>query len=174
MKNIQIYSDFVEILAREKQDKVFFNSGPNHAAIVMSRIFKYSQNSVKIYCGGFSGTVSNDPDYLYYLEDFLKRNGRATILAEKDLSRSDAKVFPVLCKYPSQASIYTTSLRVTNGESRKSIHFTIGDRSMLRLETNVEDFTAQVNFGDQQTAEKFIKIFDDMLKSPQSKPIALS
>lgn len=171
---IQNYAGFVEVLAREKQNKVFFNSGPNHAAIVLSRIFKYAKNVVKIHCSGFTGTISNDPDYLYYLEDFLKRGGKLVVLAEQDLTNSTAKVFPLLKKYSRQVQYYQTALRVAIPEKGR-VHFAIGDNSMLRIETDTTDFTAQVNFGDKKQAAVYNRLFEEMAASgTHTKPIALA
>jgi hypothetical protein len=166
---MQNYINFVELLAREGQDKVFFNSGPNHAAVVMSRIFKYSNDIVRIYCGGFNGTVSNDEEYLTYLQCFLERKGKVYILAQNDYTKSQGKIFKVLNKYKDQVEMYLTSSRVTYTTTKKSIHFTVGDQKMLRVETGIDDYTAQVNFGNEKDAKRFITVFDELLEKSKDK-----
>ena len=97
------YFDFVESLAINKENKVFFNSGPIHAAIVMSRIFEYSRDEVNIFCGGFSGAVSNDPTYLSCLDSFLKRdNSKIRILVEDYEKNKNSKVYSILKKHKSK------------------------------------------------------------------------
>ncbi len=155
------YFDFVENLAKNKEDKMFFNSGPIHASIVMSRIFEYAKDEIKIFCGGFSGAVSNDPLYLNSLERFLKReNTKLKILVENYDDHKNSKIYSVLKKYP-KVQILVTSERVKNNVSNKPIHFTIGDNKMLRLETNPDDFTAQVNF-NASNSEILVNLFNKM------------
>lgn len=168
---MQNYINFVELLAREGQDKVFFNSGPNHAAVVMSRIFKYSKETVRIYCGGFNGTVSNDEEYLTYLQCFLERKGKVIILAQNDYTSGPGKIFKVLNKYKGQVEMYHTPSKVINNVTKKPIHFTVGDHKMLRMETGIEDYTAQVNFGNEKNAKILIDIFNKILVESKNKPL---
>ena len=167
------YLDFVESAARDGQDKIFFNSGPNHAAIVMSRIFKYSKEVVKIYCGGFNGTISNDEDYLKYLEVYLFNGGKLEIIVEQNLSNGPSKIFKVLKKYPNNISIFQTNSRITDSTTMKPIHFTIGDNKMTRVETDTTDYTAQVNFGSQSQAEMLNIVFEKINNKPKT-PISLA
>jgi len=165
------YKEFVENLASEGRDELFFNSGPINAAFVMSRIFKYSEKTVKIFCGNFNNTVLNDEEYLKYLEAFLKR-GKLKILVEEELPGGPGKIFRILDKYKDKVELYHTSYRV-NGGKDKRIHFMIGDDKMLRLETGNDDYTAQVNFGNTEDAKIFTDIFDDLLQKSKAKEKAL-
>jgi len=172
---MQTYIDFVEKLASEGQDEIFFNSGPTHASIVMSRIFKYAKDSVRIFCGGFNGAVSNDDEYLKYLDDFLQKGGKLKVLVEEDLSKGQGKIFRVLRNHKANVEVYQTSSRVTmnNGTGQpQRIHFTVGDDKMLRIETGVEDYRAQVNFGNTGEARVFIDLFEKLL--PKGKAISLA
>jgi hypothetical protein len=168
---MQSYINFVELMAREGQDKVFFNSGPNHAAVVMSRIFKYSKDIVRIYCGGLVGTVPNDEEYLTYLQCFLEQKGKVLILAQNDYTKSQGKIFKLLNKYRDQVEMYQTSSKVNYNVTNKPIHFTVGDCKMLRVETGIDDYTAQVNFGNAKQANIFINIFDNILTKSRNKPL---
>ena len=160
MMKIDGYKDFVEDLAKKGEDKVFFNSGPIHASIVMSRIFKYSTNTIRIFSGGFHGAVSNDSEYLCELDSFLSRGGKVKVLVENYNSNNNSKIYKILSKYfnTGQIEIKKTTARVNSGGS--PIHFTIGDDRMLRLETNVNDFKAQVNFNNSKETAVFIEVFD--------------
>jgi len=173
MKELLNYTEFVENLASKGKDEVFFNSGPEHAAIVMSRIFKYSNKEVRILCGGFNGAVSNDEEYLKYLEAFLQRGGRLKILAEEDLSKGASKIFKILKKHRQNVELYLTHSRVTLKDT--PVHFAVGDDKMLRLETGTRDYTAQVNFGDASEADIFIRLFDNnLMPGSKEKPISLN
>lgn len=168
------YKAYVESLARNGQDKVFFNSGPIHAAIVMSRIFKYSNDTVKIFCGGFTGTVSNDDQYLKHLQMFLDRGGKLKILAEKDLSNAGtSQIFDILRKHPSSVEMYRAQNNVIDTTTKESVHFAIGDEKMLRLETGTNDYTAEVNFGNPEKAKVLSNLFETVWKTSQANRISL-
>lgn len=168
------YLDFVEGLVNRNEDKVFFNSGPIHASIVMSKIFQYANSEVKIFCGGFSGAVSNDPIYLTSLENFLKKdNTKLNILVEDYSTNKNSKIYSLLKKYISKVKIFETTQRFVNNETKEPIHFTVADDKMIRIETNPSDFTAQVNFNS--TDAKYISnLFDNIFNNPEiNKPISL-
>ncbi len=173
---MQGYSDYVEKLACFGSDELIFNSGPVHAAIVMSRIFKYSMKEVKIFCGGFNGAVSNDYEYLYFLEEFLKRKGtRLSILAEADLSNNNtSKVYELLKKYSDKVTMYKTPHKVRysiDNDKIANIHFTVGDNKMLRLETNTDEYIAQVNFGNEDSAGFYKSIFQQIWDKSTVDPL---
>ena len=174
------YKEYVEQLACSRENEVFFNSGPVHAAVVMSRIFKHSNDIVRIFSGGFNGDVSNDEEYLKYLEGFLKKpQSKIICIVENDLTNtpSPSRIFNVLKKYPSKVEIYLTTIKVryTSDISgiNKFIHFTVGDKTMLRIETGINEYVAQVNFGDEPLAKKYIDLFDDILKTKNLKKLSL-
>lgn len=172
------YFDFVDELAKNREDKVFFNSGPIHASIVMSRIFKYSNNIIRIFSGGFNGTVSNDKEYLYYLESFLKKGGKLKILVEDYNSNSKSKIYEILKqpKYINQIEIKQTSSRVNSVDidtkETNPIHFTIGDENSIRIETNPKNYTAEVNFKSND-AKILIEIFENIFEQDNSKKLNL-
>ena len=167
------YFNFVENLAKNRENKDFFNSGPIHASIVMSRIFEYSENEIKIFCGGFSGAVSNDPLYQSSLEKFLKKEGtNLKVLVEDYSNNKNSKIYTTLKQYKSKVELFETQIKVINSDTEKPVHFAIGDNRMLRLETNPDDFTAQVNF-DAPEASSIENIFDEMFANTNNTLITL-
>jgi hypothetical protein len=172
-KRMPSYTNYVELMAREYQDKVFFNSGPIHAAIVMSRIFKYSKDIVRIYCGGFDGVVSNYDEYLEYLSGFLKEGGRLKILAQEDRSKGPGKIFKVLKRFPNSVQMYRTSTKVIFKDTQQPLHFTVGDDRMVRLEVGIDNYAAQVNLGNKEEASMLINIFDGIFEKTHDEIILL-
>jgi hypothetical protein len=169
------YKAYVESLAISGQDQYFFNSGPIHAAIVMSRIFKYSHNTIKIYCGGFNGTVSNDEQYLKYAKQFLEKGGKLKILVEKDLSNAGlSNIYAILKKNSANVEMYRAQINVVNTTTNDPVHFAVGDDKMLRLETGVEDYTAEVNFGNPEKAKHLSSLFDQVWNASKANRINLS
>ena len=168
------YKAYVEGMAINPRNEVFFNSGPIHASIVMSRIFKYAQVNICIYSGGFTGAVSNDEDYLKYMESFLKKDGRLKIVVEKDLSHDEnCRVYELLRRYKSKVDIKKTTARVISIETKKPLHFTVSGNNMMRLETGTDDYTAEVNFGDTKNAPRLRQMFDEIWDDQTSSALVL-
>lgn len=168
------YIEFVESMASEGKNQTFFNSGPIHAAIVMSRIFKHSTDEIKIFSGGFNGVVSNDDAYLEYLEQFLKKGGKLKILVERDLSKKpDCLIFSILNKFSASVEMYRAAVKVIDMESKEVIHFTVGDNQFVRLEVGTKDYTAEVNFGDKVKAAELSDLFDKVWNSSKQNRIQL-
>lgn len=160
------YLHFVEDLAKSSTDEFFFNSGPIHAAIVMSNIFRFSNKIVRIYTGGFNGAISNDKNYRINLEAFLSRDGsKMKILALKDYRKKETcKIFSILDKYIHKVEYKLTDSIVINKDDNTPIHFTIGDEKMTRVELNISNYIAQVNLGNHDFANKYIKTFEEIWK----------
>jgi hypothetical protein len=164
------YKDFVENAARRvtSEKQVFNNSGPIHAAIVMSRIFKHSTKEVNIFCGGFSGTISNDEEYLKHLDGFLTRGGNLRMFVQADNSKNpDAKIFKVLRKHPGKYELYKTEMNIT--EHNVPVHFMTGDNVFLRVETDILDYSAKVYFGDTSQTKKYNDVFEQLYNYPKDK-----
>ncbi|MBN8668695.1 MAG: hypothetical protein J0M30_14450 [Chitinophagales bacterium] len=170
------YLNFVESLARHGgTDQVFFNSGPNHAAIVMANIFRFAKSEVNIYCGGFSGEVSNDHRYLRELENYLERGGRVVILVEQDLSKNgSSKIYNVLRKYKEKVDIYLSQGQVTDTRNGNPVHITIADGRMYRLETGIHDYTAEVNFNNPERVALFASFINQLMEDSRDFKINLA
>jgi hypothetical protein len=169
---MQDYFNFVNQLAEKKEDKLFFNSGPIHASFVMSRIFQHAEKEIKIYSGGFSGVISNDPLYLQTLRNFLdKKDTTLKILINDYENNKEAQIYKLLKKYSHKVTIRQTEKKVTDTDTDQPIHFTIGDEKMLRIETNTKDFTAQVNFN---TNTEYVNgIFEKIYENKDNKNITI-
>lgn len=178
LKNYDMnYRDYVESLAKDGgRNEMILNSGPIHAAIVMSRMFKYARKEVKMICGGFSGAVSNDEDYLSELEGFFKRKGTLKVLAEVDLSRSPkSKIYKILRQYSSQVTLLSVAPnRFRNTETSQPVHFAIGDEKMIRVETGTKDYTASVNFNNTEQAATLSELFEGVWQTSLNNPITLA
>lgn len=171
------YFEYVEYLSVNEIDEPFFNSGPFHAAIVMSRIFKSSKD-IKIFSGGFTGEVSNNPMYLSELKNFLsKPTNKLSVIIEDYENNKNNKVYEIFKQFRNlnnNIEIYHTNVKISiydNGDEGKAIHFTIGDENKIRIETNTSDFTAQANFNSQTSVSPFLKLFNDLLASQSTSPI---
>ncbi|MDX1956498.1 MAG: hypothetical protein SFU20_13285 [Chitinophagaceae bacterium] len=169
------YLNFVDSLAQKGgTDQIFFNSGPNHAAIVFATMFKYANSEMKMFCGGFTGEVSNDKRYQRELEEYLKRGGKLKILVENDLSNNPkSQVYAIFRKYSSNIQVYLSQGKVTD-KNGDPLHFAMADDRMYRLETGTIDYTAEVNFNNPEKVDILNYYFDRILLSSKGHPISLN
>lgn len=175
MSKIQDYIDFVEALATEGENKIFFNSGPLHAAAVMSTIFKHANKNVKIFAGDFSGAVSNREIYLSQLNNYLARpDTNLEIILQNDSNIHKSKIFDVL-RGKRNVKLTQSPFKVTRRvlEDDVPVHFTVADGKMFRIETDVDNFYAECNFNDVEKASQLTSLFDNLMNSDKCKEIVL-
>lgn len=164
------YKNFVEGLAKNKEDQLFLNSGPIHAAIVFSSFFKYSEKTVRIFLLSFQDAVYTDPDYLYELEKFLMKGGNIKVLIKDYNLKTESKFYKILSKYFSKGQVKIKKSTLIINTDNKDIYFTIGDNRMIRVETNPNTFKSQVNFNNEIESANFINLFDTAFSiSPEIK-----
>jgi len=176
--SLDLYSETIESYAKGSVDSEFFNSGDEHAMIVLSLLVQYAKESIHIYCGNLCSEVSNNQKYLNNLREFFKRGGNAKVaLCELDTLKIDSQVvnkdiFKLFSEFSSQVSIKTTNKKVV--ENTKQVHFTIADDKAYRLETDIVCKKARGNFGSEKVVAVLECIFWKIFNDPDSKPLQLS
>lgn len=157
------YLNIVETFANDNDEIIFCNEGDEHAAIVLSRIFKYSNNSLKIYASSLNQSiVTEDEDYLNYLDSFIKKGGIVQVLIDH-IPKKPSKAFKNLL-LKSQIYSETVGLRVAQSKiklNEKYVNFTVGDNNKFRLEIDPLKRTAYCSFNNIKFCTKLIDIFRD-------------
>lgn len=177
------YREYIKDLAKNDKNVVFNNSGPEHAALVMSTIFETAKKRIRILAGSFSGEISKNDEYRRTLEKFLSHGGNVQVLLDKkkfDSLEKEPKIFDILRFYsivnPEQVSIRKYNTPVVRSEKGASdvheVHFTVADDKMYRVEDNIDTFVAFGNFNDEKTAKSLNTIFDNIFTV--SEPISLN
>jgi len=176
--SLDLYSETIESYASGSVDNEFFNSGDEHAMIVLSILVQYAKKSIYIYCGNLCSEVSNNQKYLDNLRAFFKRGGIAKIaLCELDESKIDSKflnkeIFKLFNEFSSQVSIKTTIKKVV--ENKTPVHFTIADDKAYRLETDIICKKARGNFGSEKVVKVLEDIFWKVFNDPNSNLLSLT
>lgn len=167
--NIELkeYKIFVEGLISNKDNRVFYNNSKEHAAIVMSNIFKNSNSIVRINCGGLHGKISSNKEYLFELDNFLFRDKtKLFILLEND-SKIHEDVRAILSFYqkyfPDKISIKKSDAFFREIKNNNKVHFAVGDDS-YRIEYDVDKYLARCSFNNSQEASELATIFDGLFK----------
>lgn len=173
-----MYREFVRILSEKSDDRIFLNKGADHALIVLERIFKQSNDTVRIFAGNLCLTVGNKPEYILALSDFIERGGRVRILLNNydEKLAMNSNLYMRLAYYKSEGK--DIIVKKTNAkpyqesdQERKEVHFTVGDNKAYRIETDTNQRAAQCSMNRPDTAEMAAKFFDGLFNSGESTEI---
>lgn len=176
---LNTYKKYIEELASDKRNKVFFNSGKEHAVIVLSSMFKRARKSIKIYAGNMLGGIANNQAYIDAINDFLARQGKIEILLEEYDEENEPVIFKTFRRYyrfnPNQIVIKKHIFSLSEGTSQFTpIHFCVVDGRMYRIEKDIVNFAAQGNFNDIGVSTELANAFDKIFNDKTSRLISLS
>jgi len=170
------YRNYINELADKNSPESFVNSGPEHAAVVISTIFAHANNYVFLFSGDLNGAVCNDAEYQKQLGEFLLREGNLKVLVQKYNSENEPKIYNLLRFYKNlnlNVEVKYHPFEVISPTTEKEIHFTVGDDKMYRIENDVEKYLAYGSFNDNDQAIKLKDLFEDIFEDEQSELIHL-
>lgn len=170
MDDLENFRKMVSGLASDLENRVFLNSSSIHAVIVLSEMFKISNNEIKIFAGCLTGEVGDNPEYIQALSDFIERtNGNIQILLNNVNSESckNSNLIRRLAYYQTlnkNIIIKTTDKKpyLAADSKKMEVHFTIADRKSYRIEMDINERRAACNFNDPELCENFVTVFDSM------------
>lgn len=175
------YFKTVEEYAKNPSDLYFFNSGHIRATIVLSRIFKYAKSNIKMYCEGFNGTVSQHPAYTRELKNFLSKKDTSLDIIVKNYDESNnPELYKILKEHSNKVNLFKTNKKlvaVSDSDNKETeINFTITDNKMFRLEYDVNQHSAEVNFSAPDNIVEQINDYFDKIRNDasQTEPIKLT
>ncbi|MET0636679.1 MAG: hypothetical protein ABWZ25_11685 [Chitinophagaceae bacterium] len=184
VEDLNDYVDFLNLLAYNDEDKVFYNSGPFHAAAVMGTMFNNAKYNVQVFSGGFTGEVSDKEIYLSGLKGFLDRPGVKLDVIIQDKSRiKKGRIFQIFREYPSKVTLHFTDAKMRyspssdddiNPSPEQFLHFCIADQKMYRLETDIKNYRAECNFNDPNMAGILKNIFQQALSHNSTEEISVT
>ena len=169
------YEKEIMELALKQEDKVFYNSSSDHAAIVHKAIVKTASNCIRIFSSSMCSEISNNEDYLAAIKEYLTSsqdhllNIVLTNYSEKFLNMPIAGI---LRQFPSQVEVKRYEGNLLYGG--KPCHFTVADGRMFRFETDIDQHMAFGNFNNPEQAKKLTDIFDKIMSSEFSKTCSLA
>jgi len=157
------YKNAIDELANKQSSLSFNNSGPTHASIVISNIFKHTESIMRIYAKNMNGEISKIGDYLEQLQKFLESPKELRILID-ELPYNKSKAFDLVTN-DSKSNI---SIKFASDELRKEIafwynpgtHFITGDSKMFRLEYDSNGHQALCGFNNISQVKTLNRMFD--------------
>ena len=164
------YREAVEHMALTKMDNEFGNKNTQHAAIVLTTMLKNTTKCFKIFSGEFHSHVTDDPEFLAALEEYLK-SGKTfkLLLATLPEEEKQSNALKMVIKYAgtnsktvfykkAKESFITSPQELFNGKA--PYHFSVADKTAFRLEIDAQEYKAICNFNDQKIAQDLSNLFD--------------
>ena len=170
-EKLEHYAKAVEVLAKSKSEFVFPNSSPDHAAIVISMMMKYSCDEVSIYDDCLNGDVTDkNPDLFFNsLAYFLSKGNKLNISVRDEHSIKRSHDLCVRLKEYAEQYPNKIEIRKANDKFKKSIithfkkdiNFAVGDKKSYRLEIASDGRKAECSFNRPDYAKKLYSIFKE-------------
>lgn len=161
----KLYDGFVENLAVNKTDQLFFNSGYK-STITISKVFKYAYD-ISIYSNSIDDFLNHEMVLFTALNNFFERKyTRLTIVINDTNYLSSSKfINELLYKYRKKIEIRTTEGKQMEILNNKEGSFIIGDKTMFiyrlgdRTECNFKSIHAE------SYHNKFVGIYNNTTRT---------
>ncbi|WP_406683334.1 hypothetical protein N1F78_11635 [Seonamhaeicola sp. MEBiC1930] len=145
LKTLVEYSEALDNLAKTKSTDVFRNRDHQHAAILLSKILRYSKNSFILFDDDLKGDIVKHDEVESFRNaviNFISRGGNIKIvISDKDANDDLAFrefLFILTELFPEQVELklakpeFKASMKEIFGEK---VNFAVGDTNKFRLET---------------------------------------
>lgn len=178
--NNEEYREFVHDLIKRGDGRTFLNSDEDHALIVLTELINKAKEELLIFAGSLTGRVGSDPAYIIAISEFIERGGTLNILLndfQRDsIEAKNSRLYRRLSYY--QYAGKPVVVKRTNSypyrsedPSQKPVHFTIADRDGYRLETDIEERSAQCSVNDPNVAKALAGVFEGVFNDKNSEEI---
>ena len=172
------YKEFVRLMAQTNSDRMFLNSDEEHALEVLVQLIQMSKEKIQIFAGSLCEHIGNKPEYIVALSEFIERGGILNILLNRYDEGKDknSNLYKRLAYYKAngkQIIVKQTNAKpyFSNDQSKKEVHFTVGDKKSYRLETDIEDRKAECNLNNPEIAGMISDFFDKLFVASGSEEI---
>lgn len=176
------YAQGLQYLAKNRDEIIFNNSKPTHAAIVMEHIFRETIKNgkggeIRIYAKNMNGEISKYDNYRYSLLQYLLANDtqlKVIVDSEPESVSSETNAFDLLRTFSKTEKIghkihirkVTNSLKVDdlmqNFFELKDVHFAVSSENMYRFEIDSSLHFAECCFNGKEKSDQLISVFDTM------------
>jgi hypothetical protein len=165
---LDTYEKILGEAALISSDRIFTNSGKDHAAIAMSLMYNHTREKMQLVVDNFNGAVSNNPKYTDALEKCLNRGVKAEVLILNTPNRN-SEGFKLFHKFrlrnPEQVIIKQAVDKTKEilKEARDISHINVNelynialfDNDKYRFEIKPSKFNALLSFSDSKLVAKY-------------------
>ena len=162
------YQKLLEDSAHSGSKWPVFNEGKEHAAILMSIIFKYAQNYVFLYSCALSPEISKWDIYFETLKECIDRGVKVKLLLQSpEAFDNENPSINIIQKNPDNVKILTKEQdkNLKRYLNEMDIHFAVSDDSRYRLEYNIKDRKAISSFNDPSVAKVLKNAFESVFNN---------
>lgn len=176
----QQYKEFVRHQVITRSGLTFLNSDEDKMKTVYLEMLNNAQYEFRIFAGTLVCSVTDSPEFVETLSDYIERGGKLYILLnnynEEQVLQS--QLFKRLAYYKfKQKDIIVKQSNdhpfIITPEGNKDIHFSLGDKKSYRVETDIVKRTAICNMNNPKKAEQFATFFDDLFRKAENTEIDL-
>jgi len=173
---IDRYKDTVSSLADKADGKeTVLNRSPEHAAVIISAIFKKSNQYVKIITSDLPDVAYGTADVIQSALGFLGRNdkSRIEIICEKDFDPKGSRLLSAINSngFLDRVTLFRAPDSV---QEVYTVHIVLGDGLHFRVQETREEYSAFAKFGDAERGLRLDDLFKTLKAHSQPLPISLS
>jgi len=170
MNELEKFIELVKVKAAEKSADILPNAGADHASVAMSALFENTRHSANLLLGSLDGNVSDQPNYIESLKNFLSRDGiELNILFIHD-PNPRSKTYLLLQEYKREGkNIRFKQLNEAAGaillnrldNKGNEFHYSVFDKTMFRYEKDIHNYLAWFSFNDSSTSIMLDDLFQE-------------
>jgi hypothetical protein len=161
---LESYQELLEESASSESKWPVFNDGKDHAAILMSVIFKNAKDYVYLYSHALSSDLSRFDIYYNSLKECINNNVDIKLLLQSQnaLSVENPSIELIRNKKSENVKILTVEQSdiLKQKLNNMDIHFAVSDGKRYRLEYDIKDRKATSSFNDPSVANVLKEAFD--------------
>lgn len=179
-EKLKEYKTFLEKLCQSKSSEVFTNGGIDHAAILMSTLFRNTEQSIKMLCAGLKPALITKEPYLSDFTKFLSTPGKSIQIIVGTDEFINETPFQLIIEKLGEPQDHRAQIecRIMDDKGKKQVmdffgsecHFSIFDTQKYRLEVNPEKYQAIGSFNAPDYTKRLTDLFDSIFKSSQLIP----
>ncbi len=171
------YKKFLEDLARNNSTDLFTNGGKEYASILMSVLYHFTQNEVRLFCSGFGPSLIKTEPYWSALIDFLNdKNKTLKVLVETDEYKNGEPMTHLKKVKETRENKGSIIVKQISNEDKKLIsekvgsehcNFAVFDDNKFRFEHAPEDYKAYGSFNRPVECAFLMNVFDAAFNNSQ-------
>ncbi len=170
--DLEKYREYLENLSKTDSPDIFFNSGSNHAEILMSTLFQKTNNDIKMFCRGLMPELTSRNVYFDAFSNYIERGGHLSLLVEtKDYMNE--RMFRFLLdklrngndRIQIKQIIEKDKCELFKDLKSEHCNFAVFDEKIVRFEYNPDNYLAFGSFNYPDMANFLTNKFNDVFKS---------
>ena len=169
MKDLSMleYQQTVETFAKTGTNFLFHNQGNEHALIVFKSIFQNARRLICIAADSLANLeVANSDEYITSLKEYLNQeNSRLQILLANP--KPDMKKIPLFEMLKLHPAYQQGRIEIKDGQGKNFrrngnvFHFCVADNRMYRIESDIDQRSAECNFGDMTKSALVLNLYSN-------------